>query len=274
MARSVDVSGAGSRPARPAASSTQEAARGAGRPRLWPELVMLLVCYLAYEAVRNLVPRDHAMAVHRAYEILNLEYTLNLDVEYSLNRFFVTNGWLAVPANYFYSTLHFVITIGVMVWLYVWQPAHYARYRSLLFATTLLGLVGFWLYPLAPPRMLPGFTDTVISFGTWGIYDSGPTATVSNQYAAMPSMHMAWGLWCSVAVLGIVRRRWVVVLAVLYPAATLVVIIGTANHYTLDALAGCLVLAIGYALSRVPYRARALILARSRSEPDPVRPSP
>ncbi|TDD97235.1 phosphatase PAP2 family protein [Actinomadura rubrisoli] len=231
---------------------------GRHRPRLWQELLLLALCYLAYQTVRNLVPTDHAIAAHRAYEILNLEYDLRFNVEYSLNRLFVTHGWLAVGANYFYATAHFAVTIAVMVWLYVWRPAHYARYRTLLFATTVLGLIGFWIYPLAPPRMLPGFTDTVITFGTWGIYDSGPTASLSNQYAAMPSMHTAWSLWCAAAVIAVTRRRWAMVLAALYPAATIVVIMGTANHFLLDAVGGGAAVAGGLALTRGAFLAVAL----------------
>ncbi|KAB2345468.1 phosphatase PAP2 family protein [Actinomadura rudentiformis] len=236
------------------------------RPRLRTELLLLLICYGAYEVVRNLVPTDHAMAAHRAYLILDLEYAVNLDVEYALNRLFAEHTWIAIPANYFYATMHFVVTIGVMLWLYVRHPGRYPLYRSLLFATTLIGLVGFWLFPLAPPRMLPGFTDTVISFGTWGIYDSGPTAEVSNQYAAMPSMHMAWALWSTTAIITIVRRRWVVALAVSYPALTVVIIMGTANHYILDAVGGAVALALGYALALGAFRASTLALL-SRGHP-------
>ncbi|MFG1999824.1 phosphatase PAP2 family protein [Spirillospora sp. NPDC048911] len=241
-------------------------AKAAVRPRLRTELLLLLICYAAYEVVRNLVPADHVMAAHRARQLLDLEYAANLDVEYALNRLFTDHAWVAIPANYFYSTMHFVVTIGVMVWLYVWHPRRYPVYRSLLFATTLVGLVGFWVFPLAPPRMLPGFTDTVINFGTWGIYDSGPTATVSNQYAAMPSMHMAWALWSAAAVIAIARRRWVVTLAVLYPAVTVLVIMGTANHYLLDAVGGAMALALGYALVRGAFRAGTLALL-SRDHP-------
>ncbi|WP_231331128.1 phosphatase PAP2 family protein [Actinomadura graeca] len=227
------------------------------RPRLWPEILLLVLCYLAYQAVRNLVPAEHAMAAHRAYEILELESSLHLDVEYDLNRMFTAHTALAVTANYFYAVMHFAMTIGVMVWLYLRRPARYAGYRTLLFTTTLLGLAGFWAYPLAPPRMLPGFTDTVIAFGTWGIYDSGAGASVTNQYAAMPSMHTAWSLWCAAALIAAARRWWTVVLAALYPAVTIVVIMGTANHFLLDAAGGGLALAGGLALSRGAFRVAA-----------------
>ncbi|WP_019630916.1 phosphatase PAP2 family protein [Actinomadura atramentaria] len=236
--------------------------RGPGRLRLWPELLLVSVCYAAYSTVRNLVPTDHAGAVHRAYELLAVEYRMHVDVEAALNHLFVAHTPLAVAANYFYGTLHFVVTIGVLVWLYARRPHRYTALRTLLFATTVLGLVGFWLFPLAPPRMLPGFVDTVPYFGTWGIYDSGPTASVTNQYAAMPSLHTAWSLWCAICVAVAARRVWLRALAFLYPAATVLVIMGTANHFVLDAVGGAATLATAAALvlgvaRTVPAAARA-----------------
>ncbi|WP_308166028.1 phosphatase PAP2 family protein [Actinomadura sp. NEAU-AAG7] len=244
------------------------------RPRLWSELLLLVVCYGAYQLVRNLVPVDPATAAHRAREILEVEYSLHLDVEYDVNRVFAGHGWLATAGNYFYATMHFAATVAVMVWLYVRRPARYAVYRTLLFATTLLGLLGFWLFPLAPPRMLPGFTDTVAVFGTWGFYGSGPTASVTNQFAAMPSMHTAWSLWCAAAVIGVVRRRWAW-LALLYPALTIVVIVGTANHFLLDAAGGVGALA-GGALIAIPARELAwrLVPARPCATAAPLRDHP
>lgn len=238
----------------PTGVRTQSPGAGAAaarvRPRWWAEILLIAVCYGAYSMVRNLVPTDHPGALGRAYEILKVEDLLHLDVEYTLNRLFTEHTWLGVTANYYYATLHFVITIGVLLWLYAWHPAHYAKYRWILFATTLTGLAGFWLYPLAPPRMLGGFTDTVVALNTWGLYDSSPIATVSNQYAAMPSLHTAWSLWCTMAILGIAKRLWVRLLALAYPTATVLVIMGTANHFILDAVGGLVALAVGVAFSQ------------------------
>ncbi|SEF44563.1 PAP2 superfamily protein [Thermomonospora echinospora] len=217
-----------------------------GRPRWWVELSLIALCYHAYSMVRNLVPHDHAASVGRAYEILRIEDALHIDIEYGVNRLFTTCSWLGVTANYYYATLHFAVTLGVLVWLYVRRPARYATYRWILVATTLTALIGFWSYPLAPPRMLPGYTDTVVAFNTWGLYDSSPVATISNQYAAMPSLHTAWSLWCALAILAVVRKVWVRILAVLYPVGTIVVIMGTANHFVLDAGGGMAVLLVGW----------------------------
>lgn len=248
----------------PDTGGASSAAAGA-RPRWWAELAIIAVCYAAYSFVRNLVPADHAAAVGRAYEIMDAERVLHLDVEYWLNRLFAVHSWLGVSANYYYSTLHFIVTIGVLVWLYAKHPPRYVRYRTALFATTVIALAGFWSYPLAPPRMLPaeGFVDTVIVFNTWGLYDSSPVATVSNQYAAMPSLHTAWSVWCALAIVSVARRAWVRGLAVAYPVLTVLVIMGTANHFILDAVGGLVVLGAGFAFG--PAALRALSLTRGLS---------
>jgi PAP2 superfamily protein len=253
MAR-VSLPRSGARASSPGAEPSVAGHPGA-RPRWWAELSLIAVCYVAYSFVRNLVPTDHAAAVGRAYEILKAEEALRLDIEYWLNQIFVNHPWLGVSANYYYSTLHFIVTIGVLVWLYARHPERYATYRMILFATTLIALIGFYSYPLAPPRMLPGFIDTVIEFNTWGLYDSSPVATVSNQYAAMPSLHTAWSIWCALAILAVVRRGWIRILAVGYPAVTVVVIMGTANHFILDAVGGVAVLAAGHAFAHGAIRA-------------------
>jgi hypothetical protein len=225
-----------------------------GRPRWWAEILLIVVCYVAYSFVRNLVPAEHARAVRHAYLLLETQQALYLDIELAVNHFFADVRWLGVTANYYYSTLHFAVTIGVLVWLYFRHPGRYAGHRWLLFSTTVVALLGFWLFPLAPPRMLPGYIDTVIAFNTWGLYDSSPVATMSNQYAAMPSLHTAWSLWCCLAVLAIVRRGWVRVLAVAYPTLTVVVILGTANHFILDAVVGAALLLGCRAVGRLGYR--------------------
>jgi PAP2 superfamily len=252
-------------PSPPSGIRGVEPDRRSGRPRLWAEILLIAVCYGAYSVVRNLVPTQHAAAMQRAYELLELERAMHLDVEFAVNQLFVDVRWLGIGANYYYATLHFIVTIGVLVWLYIWHPGRYATYRWLLFGTTITALIGFWFYPLAPPRFLPGYVDTVIAFNTWGLYDSSPIATVSNQYAAMPSLHTAWSLWCAVALVAIVRRGWIKVVAAVYPMVTVVVILGTSNHFILDAVGGAAVLAGGYVLTQTLTWASGPVQRLSRS---------
>jgi len=231
------------------ASGRQTAGR---RPKLYREILLIALCYSAYSLVRNLVPTTHTEALRLGKQLLDLERFLHIDAELPLNHLFIHVHWLGVSANYYYSTLHFVLTPAVLAWLYIWHQGRYVFYRRLIFATTVLALVGFWLLPLAPPRMLPGFVDTVLAWHTHGLYASGasPVGSVSNQYAAMPSLHTGWSLWCAIAVADVARRRWVKILAFCYPAATIMVILGTANHYLLDAVGGAITLGAGYLATR------------------------
>jgi hypothetical protein len=178
---------------------------------------------------------------------------LHIDVEQSVNAFVAGASWLAYGCNYYYATLHFVVTIAVLVWLYVRHPLRYRAIRSVLFATNLVALLGFYFYALAPPRMFPeqGFVDTIIAFHTWGSWGSADVAAASNQYAAMPSLHIGWALWCAIVIVGLAERRWVRVLGALYPVATLFVVVATANHFLLDAVGGALVLACGFVIQRM-----------------------
>ncbi|TQL94786.1 PAP2 superfamily protein [Actinoallomurus bryophytorum] len=222
------------------------------RPRLYREILLIALCYSAYSLVRNLVPTTHTRALRFGHQILDFERFLHLDPERWINHLFIQVHWLGVAGNYYYSTLHFVVTPGVLAWLYLRHQDRYVFYRRLIFATTVLALIGFWLLPLAPPRMLPGFVDTVLAFHTEGLYASGasPIGSVSNQYAAMPSLHTGWALWCAIAVADVVRPRWAKVLAFCYPAATIIAILGTANHYFLDAVGGAITLGLGYLATR------------------------
>jgi PAP2 superfamily len=222
------------------------------RPRLYREILLIALCYSAYSLVRNLVPTTHTEALRLGRQLLGLERTLHIDPELALNHLFIHVHWLGVGANYYYSTLHFVVTPVVLGWLYLRHQERYVLYRRLIFATTVLALVGFYLMPLAPPRMLPGYLDTVLAWHTHGLYASGasPVGSVSNQYAAMPSLHTAWSLWCAIAVADVVRSRWLKVAVFCYPLATITVILGTANHYFLDAVGGAVTLGAGYLATR------------------------
>jgi hypothetical protein len=171
----------------------------------------------------------------------------------------------------------------VLVWLYRRHPGRYAATRLVLFSTTAVALVGYYLYPLAPPRLMNGvdFIDTVMVHQTWGSMASGDLKNMSNQYAAMPSMHIGWSVWCGLTVFALAAVPWVRVLGLLYPALTLVVIVATANHFWLDAVGGVLCLAFGFAVARVwygrlPYAlprvVRAPAASRSRTSREQGRP--
>ncbi|WP_329530958.1 phosphatase PAP2 family protein [Streptomyces sp. NBC_01450] len=223
------------------------------RPRLSVELTCTALLYWAYTLTRNAVPAHRTAALHRAHTILHAERLLHVDVELTVNHAADRVGWLIVGMNYYYATLHFIVTIGVLVWLYVRHPDRYRAVRTALYTATLLALAGFDFYATAPPRFLAGqgFIDTVVVHHTWGSWASGDVASLSNQYAAMPSVHIIWSTWSGLALAFLAHRTWVRVLGFCYPLATFTVILATANHFVADAAAGVAALAIGFLVQRL-----------------------
>ncbi|MEU5434757.1 phosphatase PAP2 family protein [Streptomyces sp. NPDC020719] len=225
------------------------------RPRLWFEILLIAVSYWTYSLIRNAVPEQKSQALDNADWIWSVERHLGIAVEQSVNHAVNSATWLIVGMNYYYATLHFVVTIGVLVWLFRYHPGRYAASRLILFATTGVALVGYYFYPLAPPRLMNGgsFIDTVLVHQTWGSMASGDLKNMSNQYAAMPSMHIGWSLWCGLTIFALAKAPWAKILGLLYPAATLLVIVSTANHFWLDAVGGVLCLSFGFLISYAWY---------------------
>ncbi|TGA94438.1 phosphatase PAP2 family protein [Streptomyces sp. MZ04] len=238
--------------------------RAPRRPRLWFEILLIAVSYWTYSLIRNAVPEQKSQALRNADWIWQAEQNLGLAVEQSVNHAVNSATWLIVGMNYYYATLHFVVTLGVLVWLFRKHPGRYAATRMVLFATTLVALLGYYLYPLAPPRLMNGndFVDTVLVHQTWGSMASGDLKHMSNQYAAMPSMHIGWSLWCGLTIFALASVPWAKVLGLLYPTVTLVVIVATANHFWLDAVGGMICLAFGFAVAWVWYGSMPYSLPR------------
>lgn len=236
-------------------------------PRWWQEVAIIGFCYWLYSEVRNLVPEQQSIAMRHGRSVQHLQDALHLNFERSLNSFVAGHDWVAQVMDYYYATLHFIVTIGCLVWLYRAHPRIYRGARTVLFATSLLALAGFYLYPLAPPRLLPqyGYVDTLLKFHTWGSLADPKVAEHSNQFAAMPSLHIGWALWCAACIFFCARRLWVRLLGLLYPVWTLLVIVGTANHFIIDAVAGLLVFLAGVGV-------QFLVSGRSAFQPAPRAP--
>ncbi|GGM17650.1 inositol phosphorylceramide synthase [Streptomyces fumigatiscleroticus] len=242
------------------------------RPRLWFEILLIAISYWTYSLIRNAVPEQRGKALRNADWIWRAEHHLGIAVEESVNHSVNAVTWLIVAMNYYYATLHFVVTLGVLIWLYRSHPGRYAATRLVLFTTTGVALIGYYLYPLAPPRLMNGghFIDTVMVHRTWGSMASGDLKNMSNQYAAMPSMHIGWSLWAGLTIFALATVPWARVLGLLYPAATLVVIVATANHFWLDAVGGVLCLTVGYATARLWYGTLPYSLPKLPDQPPPT----
>jgi hypothetical protein len=207
---------------------------------------------LLYDAVTGLAPLREALALHHGRAVLGLERSLDLDPELSFNHWLSGHHALGVIASYYYDNAHFVVTFGLLAWLW-WRRADiYRPLRSSLVAINVLGLAVFWLYPVAPPRMLAGdgFTDVIASSHTFGSWHTGSLAADADQLAAMPSLHIAWAAWCALVLWRATDHRSVRGLALLYPCLTAIVVLATGNHYLLDVLAGLATFIVAVALVR------------------------
>ncbi|WP_406837411.1 phosphatase PAP2 family protein [Streptomyces sp. AHU1] len=241
------------------------------RPRWWTEVPLILFVYAAYTAGRLLARGDTGGAVDHGLEILRIEKALHINAEHPLNRLFTREAWLGVPADFGYASLHYVVTPAILIWLFRSRSVRYRAARTWLWTSTFIGLIGFTLLPTCPPRLLSpehGFVDTMAQYsdyGWWGAEASAPRGMggMTNQYAAMPSLHVGWALWCGVMLWRHGRTPAARVAAVAYPLFTTIVVMGTANHYFLDAVAGAAVMGAGLLLTpfvmRTADRLRTLV---------------
>ncbi|MFJ5552542.1 phosphatase PAP2 family protein [Streptomyces sp. NPDC093225] len=227
--------------------------RALGRPNLLLELLLIRVGYSIYSLIRASAPNGRALAEGHGRQIHALEGALGIDIEHGVNRWVVGHPWLKGGFGFYYTSFHFVVPLTILALLYWRRPADYRWARASLGLATVIALVGFWLYPLAPPRLMPGlgFVDTVHGPQDLANPQYGAMTAISNQYAAMPSLHFGWSLWCGVVVFVLARRRWQKAVGLVHPLVTVCAIVATANHWVLDAVGGAAVVAAGFGLVRV-----------------------
>ncbi|MFJ8195826.1 bifunctional glycosyltransferase 87/phosphatase PAP2 family protein [Streptomyces sp. NPDC096152] len=240
------------------------------RPNLLLELLLIRVTYAAYSSVRLTVQGDRATAEAHGHQIHSLERALFIDIEHWANHTVAGLPWLERFLSFYYESFHFVVPLSILAVLYVRRPVDYRWARTALGFATLLGLLGFWLYPLAPPRLMPGFgfIDTVHGVQDFAKPDYGAMTALTNQYAAMPSLHFGWSLWCGIVIAVVAPRWWMKVLGLLHPLFTVSAIVATANHWVLDAVGGAAVVATGFALTYVLSGPRAAAAPAPVTEPE------
>jgi hypothetical protein len=229
----------------------------------WAEILMCVLFYLVYSAGRNANEGRPSVAFRNARAIIHLEHVLGIFHEATLERWALHFKPLIIGCNYYYGSLHFIVTIGVAIVLFRKWSDDYPRWRNTLGISTALALIGFITYPLMPPRLLStyasrshyGFVDTLAKYPTPWSFDSGAVSKISNQFAAMPSVHCAWALWCACVLVQHLKHPVARAAAVMYPVLTVTVIVLTANHYFLDAVGGFATLGVGYAIAHFATRA-------------------
>jgi hypothetical protein len=253
-----------------------DAARTPARARWWVQLLAIGWLLWLYDATTNLAPLRLSTALGNARGLLHVERVLHIAPELSLDRWLAGHHTLALILSDYYDNAHFVVTLSLLGYLW-WRRADiYRPLRNSLVLINVIGFVVFWRFPVAPPRMLDGFTDVVAKTGAFGSWHSGSLAGHANQVAAMPSLHMAWAGWCTIAMWRISRRRWLRALGVVYPCLTAFAVLATGNHFVLDIVAGLLVLAISVWIGDAPSRLvpRRLVSAIGRRRPRRGRAQP
>ena len=218
----------------------------------WKEALIISAFYSIYTLIRNRfgstlvegvsVP-EHAFT--NALRVIRFERWIGLFHEETIQDWFLPHIWFIKTMNVYYGTAHFFVTLGVF---------------------------GFSMFPLMPPRLLDapcpdagygakcittelrtrndaenfGFIDTVKEFGGPWAFDSGPASKLTNQYAAMPSLHIGWATWCAFGLWPIARKLWMRLALLIYPSVTMLCIIVTGNHFWIDGVGGLIAFAVAY----------------------------
>jgi len=224
------------------------------------EILVGIGLYLLYDWLRDQATGSAAVAFTHAQQVVDVERFFGVYQERALQEVFRNVDWFMAFWNIWYGTIHFVMPVVALVVLYRKLPARYVRWRNTLLCMLAIGLLGFWLYPLMPPRLMPssyGFVDGAARYFNFGPQvkvqlgaDGQPTAAAvaqfGNLFAAMPSLHIGWSTWSVLALWPALERRWVKVLLACYPLSIAFCIVVTANHWILDAVGGLVVLALGW----------------------------
>ncbi len=236
--------------------------RSLGRrlPRGWGDLLrqfgLFLVVYEGYQLVRGIADGRQAVAMANGLHVIHLERSLGAFFEPGFQQAFISHQWLIEVANWMYFNSHFVVTISFLAWLYLFRNENFNFVRNMFIVAMVLALMGYALFPTAPPRMFPGagFTDTIHVFTNMN-QDSSFASVLVNPYAAVPSMHIAFSLMVAIPAMNLVRSVWARALWSGYPLLVFFVIVVTANHFWFDAAAGaavaCLAAVTAHQLARL-----------------------
>jgi hypothetical protein len=199
--------------------------------------------YLAYRFVRGLVEGDANAAFAHARDVISLERTTHLFVEPSIQAWASGSHFVMVLSSWLYVNAQTSVTVAALVYLYLRHNRNFYFVRNMFMIAMGIALIGYAVFPTAPPRFMPewGFIDSVSDFtGVHVSHASASLNALTNLYAAVPSMHVAFALMIGGTLARLARHRVVRVLWLLYPFLMAFVIVVTANHFIIDALLGAL----------------------------------
>ena len=246
--------------------------------RWWLQAVIVYGFYNGFEWIRSQVQGSRVDALRNAHQVIHAERVLHLFHEARVEHWILPCAPLCKAAsvpdlqrdairfwNVYYGLMHFVVPALVLIYLYHWHFQRYRLWRNTAGFMLAISLLGFWLYPVLPPRLLPlhfGFFDAS-HFGGIGPIGKAEAGPMANAYAAMPSLHIGWSTWSACAAVPVVRNRVMKVLLILHPIVTFFAVVVTANHYILDGAGGLVTLGLGYLVARAVTHERVDEVSRS-----------
>jgi hypothetical protein len=215
------------------------------------EIALIGILYVFYCVTRTFASTAFAPARGRALDLLTFEKSWRIDIESSLNDLFLKHDWIGVAASYWYATTHYLVTLAALIWLYR-RGSLYITARRALVLSSLIGLAFYLLMPTAPPRLVQGGYHDILSLhsgiGWWSQNGSAPKGLgdITNELAAFPSLHAGWSLWVALVLIMAGVPKIVQGLGLAYALTMTIVIVGTGNHWLVDALAGWAVVLVSF----------------------------
>jgi len=222
------------------------------------QIAILVFVDVAYELVRGIADGQRSEAIANGEALIGFERSSHTFFEPHLQAFFLPAHWIIDLANQLYLNAQFSIALGFLIWLYLFRNESYYFVRNMFVVAMGFALVGYTLYPTAPPRMFPehGFVDTIVDYSNVN-HDSTLAKIFINPYAAVPSMHCAFAAMIGISGIRVCRHWWSRAWWAAWPLLIGWVVIVTANHYWVD-------VALGWSVAAVSALVAHRLLARAR----------
>jgi hypothetical protein len=219
------------------------------------EVFVVVVAFLIYFAIRGMVVGRAGEAMVRGVNVISLEKQIGLYHELTLQSWIIDHYWLIKLMNWIYFYGHMPLVIVFAIWLYIWHRPTYFLVRNAFLASGAIGVIIYWAFPVAPPRLIPfaGFTDTMAVFDRVG-YNAQETKAFVNEYAAIPSLHFGWSMLLGLAIFWVAKNPALKVFGLIWPVAMFFAVVMTANHFILDTILGAIVSFAGLGIAWLIHR--------------------
>lgn len=229
------------------------------RPRWWTQVILAVAFAWGYDAVRALHGDVRTAALHHAAWVVRIDHAMGVGWLATLAQWVAAHDLVADVLCGYYVGMHFAMVCVTLIALWV-DGRFYRWYRDALLLASVIAFVVFWAYPVAPPRLLsPVYPDSVKLVLPFAYHAE---AAAANLYAAVPSLHVAWAVWCTIALLTIVRRWWLRSLALAHTLLTVLTVMATGNHYLFDVLTGVALMVVSVATLPVGVAVAGRLLPR------------